>query len=139
MANAAAKAQGLQKPETQALVESWKSLALVCFCTGGLIGTMLTVLAAEKLGRRTMFAIYFALGARGRLPADFVDNLEHSDPFELAQLAHPLGIIVDRLANHLALGLGERRRRVRTIEEVAGRVGARGAGDSRGWGGRALA
>lgn len=63
MANAAAKAQGLEKPATQALVESWKSLALVCFCTGGLIGTMLTVLAAEKLGRKTMFAIYFALGA----------------------------------------------------------------------------
>lgn len=63
MANAAAKAQGLDKAAAQALVEGWKSLALVCFCTGGLIGTMLTVLAAEKLGRKTMFGIYFVLGA----------------------------------------------------------------------------
>jgi len=63
MAGAQAKAQGLDKAATLALVEGWKSLALVCFCTGGLIGTLLTVVVAEKLGRRLMFGIYFALGA----------------------------------------------------------------------------
>lgn len=63
MANAAAQAQKLDKPATQALVESWKSIALTSFCTGGLIGTLLTVPIAKLLGRRAMFAIYFILGA----------------------------------------------------------------------------
>ena len=63
MANAAAQAQKLDKPATQALVESWKSIALTSFCTGGLIGTLLTVPIAKFLGRRAMFAIYFILGA----------------------------------------------------------------------------
>ena len=63
MAGAQAKLQGLDKPATQALVESWKSIALVSFCLGGLIGTLLTVPVAKLMGRRAMFAIYFVLGA----------------------------------------------------------------------------
>lgn len=63
MAGAAAKAEGLTKAATLQLVEGWKSLALVCFCVGGLIGTLLTVPAAKHLGRRAMFGIYFLLGA----------------------------------------------------------------------------
>ncbi len=63
MANAAAQAQKLDKPATQALVESWKSIALTSFCLGGLIGTLLTVPIAKLLGRRAMFATYFVLGA----------------------------------------------------------------------------
>jgi MFS family permease len=63
MAGAQAKLQGLDKPQTQALVESWKSIALVSFCAGGLIGTLLTVPVAKLMGRRAMFAIYFVLGA----------------------------------------------------------------------------
>ncbi|WP_395094147.1 MFS transporter [Armatimonas sp.] len=63
MANAAAQVQKLDKPATQALVESWKSIALTSFCLGGLIGTLLTVPIAKLLGRRAMFAIYFLLGA----------------------------------------------------------------------------
>ena len=62
MANAAAAAQKLDKAATQALVESWKSIALTSFCLGGLIGTLLTVPVAKYLGRRAMFAIYFLLG-----------------------------------------------------------------------------
>jgi MFS family permease len=63
MAGAQAKSQELDKPATQALVESWKSIALVSFCLGGLIGTLLTVPVAKLMGRRMMFAIYFVLGA----------------------------------------------------------------------------
>ncbi|MGC4045113.1 MAG: MFS transporter [Armatimonas sp.] len=54
---------GLSPTDTKALVESWKLIALVSFCIGGLIGTMLTVPLAKAMGRKAMFAIYFALGA----------------------------------------------------------------------------
>ncbi len=63
LARAEATLRGLSPTETKALVENWKLTALVCFCTGGLIGTMLTVPLAKTLGRKVMFAIYFALGA----------------------------------------------------------------------------
>jgi len=54
---------GLDKAGTLALVESWKLTATAAFNFGGLIGTLLTIPAAKLLGRRAMFAIYFAASA----------------------------------------------------------------------------
>ena len=61
LAQDAAKAQGLDKAATQGLIESWKTIATSMFNLGGLIGTLLTVPIAKSLGRKKMFAIYFAL------------------------------------------------------------------------------
>lgn len=63
LAQAAAQARNLDKSATLGLVEHWKFLATVCFNSGGLIGTLLTIPAAKHLGRKSMFAIYFALSA----------------------------------------------------------------------------
>jgi MFS family permease len=61
LAQATARAQGLARPATLALVEHWKALATNVFNLGGLIGTLLTIPAAKLMGRRKMFAIYYAL------------------------------------------------------------------------------
>lgn len=63
LARAEAVKLELTPQATKALVENWKLIALVSFCIGGLIGTMLTVPLAKAMGRKVMFAIYFALGA----------------------------------------------------------------------------
>jgi MFS family permease len=60
MAQASALVAGLDKAATLALVEAWKTRAMVLFSLGGLVGTMLTVPLAKGLGRRPMFGIYFA-------------------------------------------------------------------------------
>jgi MFS family permease len=58
-----AAAAGLDKAATSALVESWKTIATTAFNLGGLIGTLLTVPFAKRLGRRPMFAVYFSVAA----------------------------------------------------------------------------
>jgi MFS family permease len=63
LANAQAHLRGLVGGDAQALIEHWKVVATNCFNIGGLIGTLLTIPAAKVLGRRPMFAIYFALSA----------------------------------------------------------------------------
>lgn len=63
LAQASAAAQNLDKAATLALSEGWKAVATNSFNAGGLIGTLLTVPLAKRLGRRTMFAVYFALSA----------------------------------------------------------------------------
>jgi MFS family permease len=63
LARTAAEAQGLEPKATLALVEHWKTLATSWFNLGGLIGTLLTIPAAKLLGRRAMFAIYWAASA----------------------------------------------------------------------------
>lgn len=63
LAQAAAATRGLDKAGALALTEHWKALATNSFNLGGLIGTLLTVPAAKYLGRRPMFAIYFALSS----------------------------------------------------------------------------
>jgi MFS family permease len=63
LAQTAAKASALDKAATLALVESWKTQAMVWFNLGGLIGTLATIPIAKHLGRKPMFAIYFALSA----------------------------------------------------------------------------
>jgi MFS family permease len=59
LAQVEAAAQGLARPATLALVESWKAQATNWFNLGGLVGTLLTIPAAKLIGRRPMFAIYF--------------------------------------------------------------------------------
>jgi MFS family permease len=63
LAQTTAKAAGFDRAATLALVESWKARATNVFNLGGLIGTLLTIPAAKVMGRRKMFAIYYALGA----------------------------------------------------------------------------
>ena len=59
LAQATAKAQGLNRAGTLALVEGWKARATNVFNLGGLIGTLLTIPAAKVMGRRRMFGIYY--------------------------------------------------------------------------------
>jgi MFS family permease len=63
LAQAAARTRGLDGAATLALVESWKAHTTSYFNLGGLIGTLLTIPAAKVLGRKKMFAIYYALSA----------------------------------------------------------------------------
>jgi MFS family permease len=63
LAQGAAKTRGLGGAATLALVESWKARTTSYFNLGGLIGTLLTIPASKILGRKTMFAIYYALSA----------------------------------------------------------------------------
>jgi MFS family permease len=63
LAQTAAQAAGLDRAATLALVESWKTQATIWFNLGGLLGTLATIPVAKHLGRKPMFAIYFALSA----------------------------------------------------------------------------
>jgi MFS family permease len=67
LARDAATARGLDNAATLALVEAWKLRATVMFNLGGLIGTLLTIPLARTIGRRPMFALYFAASAAGIL------------------------------------------------------------------------
>jgi MFS family permease len=66
----AAAAEGLDRTATSQLVEQWKTIATTSFNLGGLIGTLLTIPVAKRLGRRPMFAIYFS-GAALSIAATF--------------------------------------------------------------------
>jgi MFS family permease len=70
MAQLEGAARGLAAPAIQTLSRSWIWQATIWFNVGGLIGTMLTVPFAKFLGRRTMFAIYFA-GSAAAILATF--------------------------------------------------------------------
>jgi len=63
LARGAAELQGLDKAATQGLIEQWKVTGTMAFNIGGLIGTLLTIPLAKRLGRRPMFALYFGLSA----------------------------------------------------------------------------
>ncbi|MGB8326260.1 MAG: MFS transporter, partial [Steroidobacteraceae bacterium] len=63
LGQAEAVVRGLDRAATSALVESWKTLATTWFNLGGLLGTLLTVPIAKRLGRRAMFAAYFGAAA----------------------------------------------------------------------------
>jgi len=73
LAQATAKARSLDRAGTLALVEHWKAVATNYFNIGGLLGTLLTIPAAKLLGRRQMFAIYFAGAAAAVLAAFGLD------------------------------------------------------------------
>ncbi|HYU32275.1 MAG TPA: MFS transporter [Thermoanaerobaculia bacterium] len=59
--------RGLDRTATLALVEHWKVVATNYFNMGGLLGTLLTIPAAKHLGRKVMFAVYFAGSAASLL------------------------------------------------------------------------
>ncbi len=63
LAQTEAASRGLDRSATLALVENWKYTATACFNLGGLIGTLLTIPIATRIGRRPMFGIYFAASA----------------------------------------------------------------------------
>jgi MFS family permease len=63
LARTAAEARALDRGGTLALVENWKLIATVAFNTGGLLGTLLTIPLGKRMGRRPMFALYFAFSA----------------------------------------------------------------------------
>jgi MFS family permease len=63
LAQDAAAAAGLDRTATLRLAEAWKTEATTWFNLGGLLGTLLTIVLAKRLGRRPMFAIYFAASA----------------------------------------------------------------------------
>jgi MFS family permease len=63
LAQASAAARGLDRAATLALVEGWKKVATNYFNLGGLLGTLLTIPAAKVMGRKAMFAIYYAASA----------------------------------------------------------------------------
>ena len=73
LAQAAAAARGLDRAGALALVEHWKAVATNYFNVGGLLGTLLTIPAAKLLGRRQMFAIYYAASALSVLAAFGLD------------------------------------------------------------------
>jgi MFS family permease len=75
LARGAAGERGLDTAATLALVENWKVLGTVVFNTGGLLGTLLTIPLAKSLGRRPMFAIYFA-GSAAAILTTFGLDLE---------------------------------------------------------------
>ena len=60
LARIEATTRGLDLAGTSELIENWKSIATDSFNWGGLLGTLLTVPFAKFLGRKTMFALYFA-------------------------------------------------------------------------------
>ncbi|MBC8120461.1 MAG: MFS transporter [Gemmatimonadaceae bacterium] len=68
-----AQTLGLDRVATLTLVEQWKALATNCFNLGGLLGALLTVPAANYLGRKAMFSIYFALSSAAMLAAFGLD------------------------------------------------------------------
>jgi MFS family permease len=63
LAQAEAALRGLDRAATLALVEGWKRIATNYFNLGGLLGTLLTIPAAKVMGRKPMFALYYAASA----------------------------------------------------------------------------
>ena len=60
LAGVEAAARGLDPVATAALKQGWIKVATNWFNWGGLIGTLLTIPVARVLGRRKLYAIYFA-------------------------------------------------------------------------------
>jgi MFS family permease len=69
LAQAEAGRRALDAVATNVLSEEWKAHATTMFSMGGLLGTILCVLPAKALGRRAMYALYFALAAAAMLSA----------------------------------------------------------------------
>ncbi len=59
LAAATSAARGLEPAAARTLGESWKAIATNSFNLGGLLGTLLTVPLAKRVGRRSMYALYF--------------------------------------------------------------------------------
>jgi MFS family permease len=61
LANAEASLQGLAGVAAQQLIQEWVKFATNVFNLGGLIGTLLTIPFAKRLGRKPMYIVYFFL------------------------------------------------------------------------------
>jgi MFS family permease len=61
LANEEATLQGLTGVATQQLIQGWVKLATNVFNLGGLIGTLLTIPFAKRMGRKPMYVVYFLL------------------------------------------------------------------------------
>ncbi|MEO8069897.1 MAG: MFS transporter [Acidobacteriota bacterium] len=78
LANAEAAARGLTGVATQQLVQAWIRVATNMFNLGGLIGTLLTIPLAKRLGRKPMYFTYFLVSGIA-LMATFGLNLPPHD------------------------------------------------------------
>jgi hypothetical protein len=63
LAHTSAERSGLGAAATQGLIEHWKVIGTMAFNIGGLVGTLLTIPIAKRLGRRPMFGLYFGASA----------------------------------------------------------------------------
>ena len=61
LANVEAAARGLSVVATQQLAQAWIKDATNAFNLGGLIGTLLTIPIAKRVGRKPMYIIYYLL------------------------------------------------------------------------------
>src|SRR5438093_4849407 len=59
LAATTAAANRLEPMAARQLGEAWKALATNCFNVGGLLGTLLTVPLAKRVGRRPMYLLYY--------------------------------------------------------------------------------
>jgi hypothetical protein len=73
LAGVEAATRGLDAVGAAALKQEWIKLATTCFNWGGLIGTLLTIPIAKYLGRKKLFAIYFAGSALAVMAACGLD------------------------------------------------------------------
>jgi MFS family permease len=78
LARESAAALRLDELATLSLVEEWKRTATNVFNLGGLIGTLLTIPVAKHMGRRPMFALYFAASAAAILTTFGLDLEAHT-------------------------------------------------------------
>ncbi len=90
LASAEASRLSLAPVETTRLLESWKAVATNVFNLGGLLGTLLTIPVAKRLGRRAMFALYFAGSAAAILAAFGLDLA----PRTRLYMYFPIGVAV---------------------------------------------
>jgi len=94
IANGLAEVEGAARnlgPEQRvALREGWKAMSTNAFNLGGLIGTLLTVPISKWLGRRVMFAVYFA-GSAAAILATFAQDLA---PAVRMAMYFPIGLTV---------------------------------------------
>jgi len=63
LARESARLSGLDATSTVMLIERWKMHATLAFNVGGLMGILLSIPIAKRLGRKAMFAIYFAISS----------------------------------------------------------------------------
>jgi MFS family permease len=99
----AASAAGLTGAAAVSMAESWKASITLWFNAGGVIGSLLTVPAAHYLGRRGMFALYYAVGALSLLVTFGIDWA----PTTTLHLAFLVGLAVFGLFGAFAYYLPE--------------------------------
>jgi MFS family permease len=90
LADVEAGVRNLVGQDKTALKETWKQIATNAFNLGGLVGTLLTIPCSKLLGRRVMFALYFALSALAIMSAFGLDL----PPEQRLYMYFPIGVTV---------------------------------------------